>query len=949
MSLTLPNPEASLAGLVQIRDAAQQRAFISNALTPPNQALIESISTKIRELLPRDPDLAQTLAETNLYIASLLDTPLAWAYANRSRAQVLYTMRQSAEADLYFEKAAALFGKVGLSGELGRTLVGQMDNLMYLSRYTEALNLAERARAALEKAQDAQYLSTLEIALGNVHYRLNRYSESLNHYDRAQGLLEKADTTLAHVSLASIGLNRAYVLTEMNRFDEAIQSFEITKEHCERHGMTLWAAIADRGVSQMHFRRGNYSTALRILEQVRRRHEELGDARRVGLCDMDRAEIYLELNLFDDAETMAARAYETFHRLGNRYEEAKCLTHQGIALFKTLQDKDAEKALVAAREIFVAEGNDVWVGVVDLWRAQLLTRQQQFSEAQELAQHAAEVFEKQQAPARAANARVLSAQSWLELAEPASALREAQKALDEIEGFHAPWITYQCYNTLGRLKELNGGIDEAEQLYLKAIDQMESLRGNIRLDEMRMSFGRDKYQVYENIVNLKLNKGDSRAAFEFVERSKSRTLIDLLEKNLETVWDTGADESPRLQRIRKIREELNIFYSRLNEVGTTPRSAAEAGTKGEISRREQELVELLREVGSEKSGWATLQSMKIPEVEEVQAMLRPYEVLVEYYTVADRFQAFIISRNKFEVVRDLTTISAVKTSLKGLTFQLSKFHLQPAYVQSHGPMLLKATQHHLRELYRQLIEPIREKIQAQSLIIIPHHVLHYIPFVALFDGSNYLVDSHAISSGASVSVLKICREKKIQKTEQDLILAVADEMTPHINEEVEALKELLPKGLFFVGREAREDKLRLYGPTAGKLHIAAHGIFRADNPMFSSLKLGDSWLNLFDIFNLQLGAELTVLSACETGMSAVWEGDELLGLARGFLYAGTPSLVVSLWTVNDRSTAELMRHFYGALQKGDSKARALQKAVIEVKAAFPHPYYWAPFMLMGKS
>jgi CHAT domain-containing protein len=119
--------------------------------------------------------------------------------------------------------------------------------------------------------------------------------------------------------------------------------------------------------------------------------------------------------------------------------------------------------------------------------------------------------------------------------------------------------------------------------------------------------------------------------------------------------------------------------------------------------------------------------------------------------------------------------------------------------------------------------------------------------------------------------------------------------------------------------------------------------------MFSSLKLGDSWLNLFDIFNLQLGAELTVLSACETGMSAVWEGDELLGLARGFLYAGTPSLVVSLWTVNDRSTAELMRHFYTELQRGASKARALQKAVIAVKAEYPHPYYWAPFMLMGKS
>jgi len=174
-------------------------------------------------------------------------------------------------------------------------------------------------------------------------------------------------------------------------------------------------------------------------------------------------------------------------------------------------------------------------------------------------------------------------------------------------------------------------------------------------------------------------------------------------------------------------------------------------------------------------------------------------------------------------------------------------------------------------------------------------------------------------------------------------------MMPYIREEVQALRELLPKALFFVGSEAGQQQLQRYGKTAGKLHIAAHGIFRPDNPMFSSIKLGDTWLNLFDIFNLQLGAELTVLSSCETGMSAVWEGDELLGLARGFLYAGTPSLVVSLWTVNDRSTAKLMRSFYEGLQGGLSKSRALQEAIITVKAEFPHPYYWAPFVLMGKS
>src|SRR5262245_54770908 len=171
------DPEKTLLALLKIRSVPEQRTFMSSTGSVPSQSLIESISTKIRELLPRDPDLAQTLAETNLYIASILDTSLAWAYANRSRAQVFYTMRKSAEPEPYFDKAVRLFDEAGLPGEVGRTLVGQMDNLMYLSRYTEALEAAQRARSALDKAHDNGYVSRLEIALGNLYYRLNKYSE----------------------------------------------------------------------------------------------------------------------------------------------------------------------------------------------------------------------------------------------------------------------------------------------------------------------------------------------------------------------------------------------------------------------------------------------------------------------------------------------------------------------------------------------------------------------------------------------------------------------------------------------------------------------------------------------------------------------------------------------------------------------------------------------------
>jgi CHAT domain-containing protein len=219
----------------------------------------------------------------------------------------------------------------------------------------------------------------------------------------------------------------------------------------------------------------------------------------------------------------------------------------------------------------------------------------------------------------------------------------------------------------------------------------------------------------------------------------------------------------------------------------------------------------------------------------------------------------------------------------------------------------------------------------------------------LFDGKAHVVERNEVVYGASASVLRICRSKEATDATEDLVLAVPDESTPAIRDEAEALAELLPNARVFIGAEARSDLLRQYGSRVRRLHIAAHGVFRSDNPMFSSLRLGDSWLNLMDIFNLKLGADLTTLSACETGMSALYEGDELLGLTRGFLYAGTPSLVVSLWRVNDSSTTLLMRTFYEGMLAGRSKPRAIQQAMLRVKQDYPHPYYWAPFVLMGKS
>ena len=142
--------------------------------------------------------------------------------------------------------------------------------------------------------------------------------------------------------------------------------------------------------------------------------------------------------------------------------------------------------------------------------------------------------------------------------------------------------------------------------------------------------------------------------------------------------------------------------------------------------------------------------------------------------------------------------------------------------------------------------------------------------------------------------------------------------------------------------------LRERAPSTDLLHLACHGQFRPDSPLFSSLKLGDGWMTVHDAYTLELGAGLVTLSACETGVSAVAPGDELIGLVRGFFYAGSPSLLLSLWTVDDEATAELMRDFYTHLRAGARPAAALRSAQLRQLRERPHPFFWSPFILTGR-
>jgi CHAT domain-containing protein len=276
-----------------------------------------------------------------------------------------------------------------------------------------------------------------------------------------------------------------------------------------------------------------------------------------------------------------------------------------------------------------------------------------------------------------------------------------------------------------------------------------------------------------------------------------------------------------------------------------------------------------------------------------------------------------------------------------------------------------------------LVAPLTEYLPSASsgqgttphLAIVPHDVLHYLPFAALTDGQRYLMDDYVLTTLPSASVLPFIQENTGRALADPLVLgnpvtgdfdATASFATerdglgslPFAEKEAEAVAALYGVEPL-LGQDAAEGAVRERGAGAGILHLAAHGHYNPVAPLSSLIALApddeyDGWLTVGEVYGLDLSsADLVVLSACQTNLGELSEGDELVGLTRAFIFAGTPSVVASLWSVEDEATALLMERFYTHLRDGMGKAEALRQAQLEVREEHPNPYYWAGFVLSG--
>lgn len=911
---------------------------------PPDPGLAPQIQALAVACLYSDPERAARLVEAGRQFANLTSEPLAEAYALRGEAHLAYVRgRHSEAADIYGE-AAGRFAKLEAESEEARTLSSGLQSLIYLGRYDQAHQWAETAERIFLRHNDALRLARLDSNVGNIYFRQDKPREAVTRYERAlETLTELGDDK----DVAAVLNNLVVSHTSLGCFREALASYERAQDHCRTRNLAPLSAQADYNIAYLHFLRGEYAEARQFYQRSREVCERSGDAYHLALCDLDESELSLELNLTSEGEATARRAAASFEELGMRYEQAKALVNMAVAASQSRDLQNADRLLRRARTLFTQEGNRVWPALIDLLCAVVAFHGQRYATAQRLSASAWDVLATTMIPSRAAHCQLLLARLWLRTGQADRARAVGREAVARLGDNRSPSLLFHFNLLEGEVNEMQGRWPQALASYEAARRELEDLRGRLDTEDLRISMLKDKLAVYESIVFMCLDsplltREDGRTrALLMVQQAKSRSLADRL---LHPGFHSSIREPDA--PAEALRHELNWHYRQIELAALLERGGLLNSKSAELRKRASEIEAELLELQSRASP-DTLSPVLAP-AETLPSLLEMVPegcAVLEYFEARGILSVFVLRSDRLEVVR-LGSSAPVRQSIKFLQFQLGRF---PLRAQDHGASAgLDETLHHLRELYTQVIRPVEGLLQGCGhLVFAPHRHLHGLPFAALLDRGQALMDRFTISVTPSASVYAACRRRTAATPSGAVVMGVPDPFNPHIENEVRAIAKLIPGARLFLGNESTREVFHREAANAGILHLAAHGFFRRDNPMFSSIQLADGRVTLIDLASARLNVGLLTLSACSSGVSVPVGGDELLGLMRGFLAAGARRMLVSLWEVDDAATSEFMRAFYGKIGGGVPVEVALQSAMAELRLQYPHPYHWAPFVLVG--
>lgn len=949
------------------------------------------------------PFLSLKIAELMIFFGACSSHLLSHALGLKAKGDALVQIGHFDAALASLDLAGQEFLSLGDKRNWASTRISWISSAGYLGRIDDALQAAEQASIVFSQCGALYWVGVINNNAAVVYEFIGRYQDAIKLYEH---MLANFSTITDQDEIA---IQRSIAITQINLARSVSLLGDLERAYALLHqGQASFTALEEKALvnlveyelANLDYMQGYYASALRHYYQARdgMLEENVDNPFILAELKLYMTNCLIKLNRVQEACLVSEEAVKTCRQSGFSLNTGNALSEHARALVAANRLKEAIGVLDEAWELFTHGGFEPYAFATRLQQAEIFLQMEAFAPSYTQAQEVKRYYDAQGLVIRSIQASLLMASALLTNARQPTILQQKEQqtpllqeamllcrqVILQARQHNLQEEIYKGHYLLGGIFALQNDLSKAAKHYGAAIVQIERILDDLVYD-LSPSFLHTAWAVYEDMIALCLQQSRPEMAFYYLEQARSIALRQHLSRAGTALQKNEQAEnaiSPTVLRtqyeLRDWQEQHRKYSTLLAEID--PSLSPELNRDiivTELKRCEEKLNELFERLylyeaisppkspapHSRKAGHSGLAAHTVQRIDiaQVRQYLSADHLLLSYYMHRGKLVIFAIT------ARDLM-VHELPDGQAALEHLLLILHANVQAQGCFGTSGLQSSQgaqktirRLLKKLYDLLIAPVASLLPSSSgyLTIVPYDSLHKLPFHSLYNGSRFLIEDYQINYLPASSLLTHLALRNSQQNDPvetairpPLVFGYSDHgHLPRVQEEARTIASLLG-GNCYLEEEATIARLIQQAPTSPIIHLATHGENRLDAPNFSYVRLADGQLNAIDAFSLDLQhCELVALSGCETGLALSGGGDEQLGLGRAFLAAGVPSLVISLWSVEDSSTNELMQHFYQHLLQGESKVQALRSAqcnlLQQTESMYAHPYFWAAFRLVG--
>ena len=790
--------------------------------------------------------------------------------------------------------------------------------------FQQAFNKFREAEKIYESINDKFNKGNIYHAYGNIYFYFGDYDKALEEYEKAFQLAKEfKDTKLKIISIINSGL----IYSNIGDYSRALKNFRIALNGSKSAISELYERNVMNYMANVYYKLGDYDTSSRIYNLVLQKSASANDIKMQAKSLKNIGINLIMQNDFKEAEKYLLKSLKIKAKSGSLNQYATALNSLASVNIKSGNNKKALKYLKKSLNISRKAANPLILADCLSKLGEVYTRLKNYEKA-------------------------------------IACLQECLKVCENIDN---PYLVCRFYRSSGIALKHRKKLKEAESHFIKSIDLIEKKRAGIEEDYLKSSYLATIKGIYEDMILFQImDLNNQLSALQFSERSRARAFLDMLGGRAKVIFSKKnfmVEREPDEKRLT----ELSANYRLRSSSEKSPFNSAIRGES-----KEPEIIS---------------PSVIAPyQIEEIQQTLDHNCKILEYEITEENIVIWVISRNDIKN----QIVAANSEELRNLIIDLRKtLTLEDSFLERYRTWAerIEETDGLAKKLYNILFKPIRKFLNKGDLLyIIPDDELFYIPFASLkSEEGRYIIEDYDLAYVPSASILKLCLAKnrgKINPEEDSILLAgnplISENilnnfpsLNPliHAEKEIKIVASIFPHSFTLLRAEAREDKIRAKIKDFEIIHLASHSLIDERMPLYSSIILSpssnisenfqienpdDGLLMLPEVFSLNLSrSKLIVLSSCETGLGKLFKGEGIIGLSRAFMYAGSPSMLASLWKVEDESTSLLFQRFYSNIKReSSSKAKALKYAQLcfiknQELEEYRHPYFWSSFIIIG--